>query len=163
MVVVSWTLNDHTMMRDLSWWICPHGDHKMAICMRCYHPFDFIYVELKRHRPLCPRWYSARHRRCVGYSPYSRLTHLFCRCSLTPSESGCWTRTSWPWSDPTTLIVLWRIGIACTGTVIGQKKRVHDATEARTTCMVRRIVGRAPRHIRSNTVVLRSSAIGIGI
>ena len=80
MVVGSWTLNDHLVTRDLSWWICPHGDHRMAICMRCYHPFDFIYVELKRHRPHCPRWYSGRHRRCVGYSPNSRLTHLLAIC-----------------------------------------------------------------------------------
>ena len=65
MVVDSWTLNDHPVTRDLSWWICPHGDHRMAICMRCYHPFDFIYVELKRHRPHCPRWYSGRHRRTL--------------------------------------------------------------------------------------------------
>ena len=41
----------------------------MSLCVRCYHPFDFICVELKRHRPRCPRWYSGRHRRCVGFSP----------------------------------------------------------------------------------------------
>ena len=43
--------------------------------------FHFIYVELKRHRPGCLDGIG-RHRRCVGYSPYSRLTHLFRRCSL---------------------------------------------------------------------------------
>ena len=47
-------VNDHPVTRDLSWWICSHGDHKMPICRRCYHPFDFIYVELKRHRLYCP-------------------------------------------------------------------------------------------------------------
>ena len=52
----------------------------MAVCVRCYHPFDFIYVELKQHRLRCPRWYSGRHRRCAGFSPFSRLLNR--RCSL---------------------------------------------------------------------------------
>ena len=39
------------------------------------------------------------------------------------------------------LIVLWRIGIACTGTVIGPNKRAHDATEAGTLCILGRIGG----------------------
>ena len=36
-------------------------------------------------------------------------------------------------------------------------------TEAGTLCILGRMVGRAPRRIPSNTVVLRSSAVGIGI
>ena len=80
MVVVSWPLNDDPTNRDLFWWRCPHGDSEMSLCVRCYHPLDFIYVQLKRHGPRCPRLYSGCHRRCVGYFPFSLL---FRRCSLT--------------------------------------------------------------------------------
>ena len=62
-----------------------------------------------------------------------------------------------------TLIVLWRIGFACMGTVIGPNKRAHDAIKADTLCILGRVVGRVLRRIPSNTVGLRSGAVGIGI
>ena len=51
------------------------------------------------------------------------------------------------------MIVLWRIGITCTGTVIGPNKRVHDAIKAGTLCILGRMVGRVLRRIPSNTVM----------
>ena len=123
MVVVSWPLNDDPTNRDLSWWRCPHGDSNMSLCVRCYHPFDFIYVELKRHRPRCPRWYSGRHRLCVGFSPFSRMFAPF--YSLWPWESRRWVLRRWPSSDQT-IKVPRRIGIVCTATVIVPYGLVHD-------------------------------------
>ena len=88
MVVVSWTLNDDPENRDLSCWRCPHSDAGMTLCIRCYHPFDFIYVELKGHRPRCPRLYSCCHRRCVAYSSFSLLAPFFVVVADDPNRVG---------------------------------------------------------------------------
>ena len=57
-----------------------------------------------------------------------------------------------------TLIVLWRIGFACMGTVIGPSKRVQDAMKSHTVIPAERVLRRMPL----NTVGLRSGAVGIG-
>ena len=57
-----------------------------------------------------------------------------------------------------TLIVLWRIGFACMGTVIGPSKRVQDAMKSHTVILAERVLRRMPL----NTVGLRSGAVGIG-